>query len=173
MKKLFVIAIAVLMSGIFTIQAADNDMAARSKLAAELLEIMDVGKAMNQSFDAIKKMQGAMTKRMVKNAKDQKLAIKNQHKIMDLMQKELSWKTLKPEFKKLYAETYTAEELDGLIKFYKSPIGKKFIQKQPEMQRKSMIMMQKLMMQIMPKIQALTKQMQQEIIAAKKADMKK
>ena len=173
MKKLFVIAIAVLMSGIFTIQAADNDMAARSKLAAELLEIMDVGKAMNQSFDAIKKMQGAMTKRMVKNAKDQKLAIKNQHKIMDLMQKELSWKTLKPEFEKLYAETYTAEELDGLIRFYKSPIGKKFIQKQPEMQRKSMIMMQKLMIQIMPKIQALTKQMQQEIIAAKKADMKK
>ena len=173
MKKVFVITIAVLMSGIFTIQAADNDMVVRSKLAAKLLEVMEVGKMMNQSFDSIKKMQSAMTKNMVKNAKDQKLAIKNQHKIMDLMQKELSWETLKPEFEKLYAETYTAEELSGLIKFYNSPIGKKFIQKQPEMQRKSMLMMQKLLMQIMPKVQALTKQMHQEAIAAKKADAKK
>ena len=76
MKKVFVITIAVLMSGIFTIQAADNDMDARSKLAAKLLEVMEVGKMMNQSFDSIKKMQGAMTKKMVKNAKDQESAIK-------------------------------------------------------------------------------------------------
>jgi hypothetical protein len=113
-------------------------------------------------------MQVAMTKRFVKNAKDQDLAIKNQRKIMDLMQKELSWEKLRPEFEKLYAETYSAEELDGLIKFYQSPIGQKFIQKQPEMQRKSMLMMQRLLMQIMPKVQELTKAMQQEMIAAKK-----
>ncbi len=176
MKKVIVFTVAILMSGIFAIHAAeikaDDDMASRTKLAAELLAIMDVGKAMNQSFESVKKMQGAMTKQLVKNAKDQDLAIKNQHKVMDLMQKELSWETLKPEFEKLYAETYSTEELEGLIKFYQSPIGKKFIAKQPEMQQKSMLMVQKMMMRIMPKIQALTKEMQEEIIAAKEADIK-
>ena len=173
MRKLFVITIAVLMSGIFTIQAADNDMAVRSKLAAKLLEVMEVGKMMNQSFDSVKRMQGAMMKKLIKDAKAQKLAIKNQAKIMSLMQKELSWENLKPEFEKLYAETYSVEELTGLVKFYESPIGRKFTAKQPEMQQKSMIMVQRMVMRIMPKIQALTKQMQQEIIAAKKAGAKK
>ena len=177
MKKMFVFVVAVLMTGIFTVQAAEaktgDDLTVRTKLAARLLEIMDVGKAMNQSFESIKQMQGAMTKRFVKNAKDQELAIKNQQKIMDLMQKELSWENIRPEFEKLYSETYSAEELNGLIKFYESPVGKKFIQKQPEMQKKSMLMMQKLIMKIMPKIQVLTKQMQQEMIAAKKAEAKK
>lgn len=177
MKKMLVFIVAVLMTGVFTVQAAEaktgDDMAARLKLASKLLETMDVGKVMTQSFESIKQMQSSMTKQMVKNAKDQQLAIKNQHKIMDLMQKELSWEKLRPEFEKLYAETYSLEELNGLIKFYESPVGKKFIQKQPEMQRKSMLMMQQLIMKIMPKIQALTKQMQQEMIAAKKAEAKK
>jgi uncharacterized protein len=173
MRKLIVFTIAILMSGIFTIQAANDDMAVRSKLASKLLEVMEVGKMLNQSFDSMKKMQSGMTKRLVKNAKDQKLAIKHQQKIMDLMKKELSWENLKPGFEKLYAETYSAEELKGLIKFYQSPIGKKFTAKQPQMQQKSMVMVQKMMMRIMPKIQALTKNMQKEIIASKTAAIKK
>jgi uncharacterized protein len=172
MKKLIVFTVAILMSGIFTIQAANNDMAVRSKLAAKLLEVMEVGKIFNQSFDSMKKMQSAMTKKLVKNAKGQELAIKNQQKIMDLMKKELSWDNLKPEFEKLYAETYSEEELEGLIKFYQSPIGRKFTEKQPEMQQKSMLMVQKMMMRIMPKIQALTKEMQKEFIAAKTVNKK-
>ena len=173
MKKLIVFAIAVLMSGIFTIQAANDDMAVRTKLAAKLLDVMEVGKLMNKSFDMVKNMQGAMTKKLVKDAKGQELAIKMQGEIMDMMKKELSWESLKPEFEKLYAETYSTEELKGLIKFYESPIGRKFTAKQPEMQQKSMVMVQKMMMKIMPKIQALTKKMQQEIITAKKAAKKK
>jgi len=173
MRKLIVFTLAILMSGIFTIQAANDDMAVRSKLAAKLLEVMEVGKILNQTFDSVKTMQAGMTKQFVKNAKDQKLAIKHQQKIMDLMKKELSWDNLKPEFEKLYAETFSVKELEGLIKFYQSPIGKKFTAKQPEMQKKSMVMVQKMMMRIMPKIQALTKNMQKEIIAAKKTSAKK
>ena len=177
MKKVIVFTVAILMSGIFAIHAAEinvnDDMAARTKLATKLLEVMDIGKAMNQSFELVKKMQTGMIKQFAQNAKNQDLAIKHQNKIMDLMQKELSWETLQPEFEKLYAETYSTEELEGLIKFYQSPIGKKFIAKQPEMQQKSMMMVQKMMMRIMPKIQALTKEMQKKIIAAKKAGVKK
>ncbi len=164
MKKLIVFTVAILISGIFTVQAANDDMAVRSKLAAKLLEVMEVGKMLNQSFDSMKKMQGEMTKKLVENAKDQKIAIKHQQEIMDLMKKELSWDNLRPEFEKLYAETYSAEELEALINFYQSPIGKKFIEKQPEMQKKSMIMVQKVVMRIMPQIQALSKKMRQEII---------
>ena len=173
MKKLMLFTLAILVTGIFTVGAANDDMTIRTKLASKLLEVMEVGKLLDQSFDSVKKMQSAMTKKIVKNAGDQKIAVKHQHKIMDLMKKELSWKNLKPEFEKLYAETYSSKELKGLIKFYQSPIGRKFTEKQPEMQQKSMVMVQKMMMRIMPKIQNLTKKMQKEVIAAKKAAIKK
>ena len=173
MKKLIVLSLAVLMTGVFTIHAADENMVVRTKLAAKLLETMQIGEMMNRSFDMVKDMQGAMTKKMIKNAKDQKLAIKMQGEIMDMMKKELSWDSIKAEFGQLYAETYSAEELGGLIKFYQSPLGKKFIEKQPEMQKKSMLMMQKIVIRIMPKIQAMTRKMQKEIMDAKKIGIKK
>jgi len=170
MRKLIVFTIAILMSGIFTLQAADNNIAVRTKLAAELLKAMKIGKMLNQTFDTMKQMQGDMVKKMAVNAKDQEMAVRHQQKIMNLMQKELSWEKFRPEFEKLYAETYSAEELEGLIKFYRSPLGEKFTSKQPEMQKKTMIMVQKMMTHILPKIQALTKKMQQEIIASKNAN---
>ena len=176
MKK-FIITVAILMSGIFAVHAveakANDDMAVRSELAAKLLEVMEVGKLLNKTFDSVKKMQIGMVKQFSKNTKDQKLVIKHQQKIMDLMKKELSWNNLKPEFEKLYAKTFAVKELEGLIKFYQSPIGRKFTEKQPEMQQKSMVMVQKMMMRIMPKIQALTQEMHKEIIATKKVGLKK
>lgn len=172
MKKLVLFAVAVIMSGVFTIQAAeqknDEDMAVRTKLASELLQTMQVDKALNQSFDAMKEMQKQAVMKLAKNPESQALALEAQDKMMDLMKKEMSWENLKPDFEKLYAETYSAEELDGLLKFYQSPLGKKFIEKQPEMQRKTMLMMQQLMMRIMPKIQALTLELQQKAKAAAK-----
>jgi len=170
MKKLVLFTVAVIMSGMFPIQAAeqknDEDMAVRTKLASEFLKTMQVDKVLNQSFDTMKEMQKQMVMKFAKDPESQALAIETQGKIMDLMKKEMSWENLKPDFEKLYAETYSAEELDGLLKFYQSPLGKKFIEKQPEMQRKTMLMMQQLMMRIMPKLQALTLELQQKAEAA-------
>jgi hypothetical protein len=174
MKKLIVFAVAVMMSGIFSIQAAeqktDADMAARTKLAAELLETMQVDKALNQSFDSVKDMQKQMIMKFGKDVANQALVIETQNKIMDVLKAELSWENLKPEFERLYAETYSAEELEGLLKFYQSPLGKKFIEKQPEMQRKTMLMVQQMMMRVMPKVQAMTMELQRKAAeAAEKA----
>lgn len=166
MKKLICFAAAILMSGVFTVRAAeqktDDDMAARAKLASELLQTMQVDKALNQSFDSVKDMQKQMITKFGKDVPNQALVIETQNKIMDVLKAELSWENLKPEFEKLYAETYSAEELDGLLKFYQSPLGKKFIEKQPEMQRKTMFMVQQMMMRVMPKVQALTLELQRK-----------
>lgn len=175
MKKLIVFAVTVMMSGIFSIQAAeqekDGDMEVRTKLASELLQTIQVDKILTQTFDSMKEMQKQAIMKMAKDPESQSIAIEIQGKVIDLMKKEMSWENLKPEFETLYAETYTAEELDGLLKFYQSPLGKKFIAKQPEMQRKTMMMVQQMMMRVMPKIQALTMELEQKARdAAKKAE---
>ena len=43
------------------------------------------------------------------------------------------------EIAALYAERLTSEELAGLIAFYKSPIGMKFVAVQPEIMRQSIV----------------------------------
>lgn len=72
-----------------------------------------------------------------------------------LVKQELSWKKLQPEFVKIYSSVYTQEEVDGLIKFYKSPVGQSTIDKMPLVSKKSMEIMQIHMTDLMPKLQKL------------------
>ena len=60
---------------------------------------------------------------------------------------------------KVYADTFTEEELKGLISFYKSPVGQKFIEKTPELMKRSMELSQKRMQ---PFIQNMVKKTTQQ-----------
>lgn len=42
-----------------------------------------------------------------------------------------SWKVLEPEFAKLYASNFSDSELDGILAFYRSPVGQAMIAKTP------------------------------------------
>ena len=44
-----------------------------------------------------------------------------------LIDTRLSWDTLKSEYANIYTESYTEEELNQLISFYESPLGKKLL----------------------------------------------
>jgi hypothetical protein len=46
-----------------------------------------------------------------------------QGKLATILASALSWEKLKPIYVKLYADTYTEQEMDGIIAFYKSPAG--------------------------------------------------
>jgi hypothetical protein len=80
-------------------------------------------------------------------------------KMLDMMAQELSWDKMKEDYITLYADTFTEEELKGVIAFYKSPAGQAFLKKQPELMKRSMEMSQKLMLQVMPKIHAMIKEL--------------
>jgi len=75
-----------------------------------------------------------------------------------LMTEAMSWDNMKDEYTAIYTDVFTEEELTGLVSFYKSPIGQKFVAKQPELMQRSMQISQKLMAGLMPKIKALKKE---------------
>lgn len=68
-------------------------------------------------------------------------------------------------FAEIYSEVFTDEELQGLIDFYKTPIGQKFLKKQQPLQIATMNRMQQEMAKVMPKIQ---ESIQRSIEEAKK-----
>ena len=84
-----------------------------------------------------------------------------QNRMRDVMQKsaqamreEMSWANMKPLMARIYAESFTQEELDGLIAFYESPAGRAFTRKMPVVMEKSMMLMQERMGPLMQRMEA-------------------
>jgi hypothetical protein len=128
-------------------------------LAEELLGVMNIQKNIEDSFAMVKQMIPAQMRQMGVPTGE---TSERTNKVLDLIMKEMTWDRLKADYVAIYASTFTAGELEGLVKFYKSPIGQKFIEKQPELMKRSMQISQKQMMQIMPKLQKLAAELKEK-----------
>ena len=160
MRRIVTTAIICTFVLITTVHGED---APKRALAEELLGAMEMPKTIEKSFEMVKQMIPAQMKQMgVSDEASSDKAKDAMQKTMDLVMKEMSWDKLKGDYISIYAETLTREELKGAIKFYKSPIGRKFLEKQPELMRRSMQIAQKQMATLMPKIQQMTKDMMEQ-----------
>lgn len=78
----------------------------------------------------------------------------------------LNYQAMKEDVAKIYLEVFTPDELRQLIAFYKSPTGKMFLKKTPELTVKVTMMTQDIIAKNMPElikaIQAKTQQLQQK-----------
>lgn len=130
-------------------------------LATELLALMKIDENMKQAFDMTKQMMVQQVGQMEKMSGQSSggKAADIQSRVMDLVAREMSWDKLKGPYIELYATTFTAEELQGLVDFYKSPVGQAFIRKQPDLMKKTMVLNQKMQMELMPKMQQLLQEM--------------
>ena len=74
-------------------------------------------------------------------------------KIMLIMKDELSWERMKPLYVQVYSETFSQEEIDGLIKFYGSDVGRSYVSKLPVVMEKTMAISQQQMQPMMQRLQ--------------------
>lgn len=122
-------------------------------LAEELMALLKIDKTMEQSLNQVAKIQEQML-----NAQNATPAVKaKQQQLMktafDEVKASFGWETIKPMFVEIYASTFNAEELQAMVDFFKSPMGQKWIEKQPQLQAATMQKMQTLMAQMQPKLQ--------------------
>ncbi len=156
MKKILMTTIIL---GVIMLRVGYADDLTHRALAGQLLTMMDIQKNMEQSFEMIKQMQAAQLQQVeVPPEKAEKVQSMTEQ-IMDMIAEEMSWDKLKDDYISIYVSTFTEEELKGIIEFYETPIGQKFIEKTPELMERSMEVSQKQMVTLMPKIQAMTKEM--------------
>jgi hypothetical protein len=80
------------------------------------------------------------------------------------MREELSWESLKPMYIEIYRDSFTQEEVDGLISFYQSPVGMAFVNKMPVVMQKSMVSMQS---RLQPMVEKMKTAMRQALEEAK------
>jgi len=136
--------------------AVRADEAERRQLAEELLTLMNVQASVEQSLGMAKQMIPQQIRQMAQRAGETaEQTREHMGKVLDLVAEELKWEKMKEDYIALYAETFTEQEMRDLIAFFKTPSGQAFVTKQPEVLRRSMAMSQKMLMRLMPKIQAL------------------
>ncbi len=147
-----------------TPKAPSSEATAETKaLAEELLTVLQVEKSMEGSLGQVRKVQ-EQAKALLGKPDGEPAADKKEggaDMLGALLGGQMtSWKTIKPMMVDVYASTFTADELRGMIAFFKTPVGQKWIEKQPEVQEKTMQKMQELIMSSQPQIMDLIKQFQ-------------
>ncbi|HEV3051761.1 MAG TPA: DUF2059 domain-containing protein [Longimicrobium sp.] len=78
--------------------------------------------------------------------------------LRDFMEEHFRYEEMEPEFARAYADAFTEQELRDLAAFYRTPLGRRVVETQPEImgatQRIAMERMQNLMPQLMQAIMA-------------------
>jgi len=69
-----------------------------------------------------------------------------------VLREEFTWEKMKPQYVKLYEDTFSQDEIDGLNAFYLSPAGQAFLAKMPLLMQHSMQMVQSQMQTLMPRM---------------------
>jgi hypothetical protein len=142
---------------------AHADDAAKKAKIEELMQLTNMNHLMDQ-------MLGQMTQRMKTSATeqedtlnltaDQKTVYENyQQKMSQLITDSVNWNKMKPIMVQVYSETYTDQELEGILTFYRSPAGQAMVAKSPQLMTKTMTLMMQQMSTLQPQIQQLTKDM--------------
>jgi hypothetical protein len=161
-KILFALT-ALCISGCASVQPTAPGQQDSRVSAEKLLDVLNTGESFDNAIRQAVGMQTGMLDKM--NLSEEQLA--QAHKSMEsstkLVREKFSWEKMKPMFVDIYAEVFTAKELDDITAFYESPEGQKFVEKQPELMRVTMQKMQGLMAEIMPEIQKETAKMVEQL----------
>jgi len=75
-----------------------------------------------------------------------------QEKILQTVDAQVGWRVLEPQYVKLYTDTYSEEEINGIVAFYKTPAGAAMIAKSPELSTKSIQLVQSKMAAVQPQL---------------------
>jgi len=130
MKKTFLLLTALLFSTINT-WAAENQE--HREITAELMEVMQVETQIKAGFDAMLPMINQIAQQMKLDQAGTEELIQIYRNWFD---EDLDQKKLTDTMIELYMETYTKQEIKGLIEFYQTPLGQKTLEVMPMLTQK-------------------------------------
>ena len=86
------------------------------------------------------------------NAQQQQIQDEARAKIVAVMKGELDWSRMEPKMVEVYRNSFTPEEIAGMLKFYDSPVGRSVIVKQPQATAQLMQLVHEDMRTVIPQI---------------------
>ena len=131
-RVLAVLIVALCLLVPLTVLAAEPSPS-HVQAAEELFRTMKMDTLMDQNIDTVVKAQVAQNPKLAKV----------EDVFRQFLVKYMRWEVLKPQFVKIYTDTFTEAELREITAFYKTPTGQKTITAMPDLFQKGMAAGQK------------------------------
>ena len=166
MKTLFALLMLIAVVGKSYAAPASEESPVSPERVEALLALTKPESSLSAMYDGLEQAMRAGMQQAVEGkeltAEQQRVLDAAPAKLMNVLREELNWARMKPLIVQIYAESFSQEEVEGLIEFYGSPAGKAFIGKMPEVMQRSMQAGQSLAQQAMPRVQDAMKQILEE-----------
>lgn len=139
---------------------------------ASIRQLLEITQARKVS-DGVQLQYGNLVDAVVKqalkgntpNAKQQQAIDKLKARLLGLVKDTVSWQKMEPSYLQLYSETFTEEEVAGMLAFYKTPAGQAVIHKMPVLMQKNTMLIQQMTVSMQPQLE----QIQRDFLADLKA----
>lgn len=168
MKRISAVLVVLLASSA-VLPARADDASKRAKVV-ELFQVLHVNRLTEQITSSVRNQMQASMRTLPGGGQmtpaQKKIVDDYQNKVMALVNQDMSWKVLEPQMIALYTSTYSEQEIEGILSFYKSPTGQAMLAKTPELTEKSMAISQGKLMALQPKISALSQDFARQFAAA-------
>jgi uncharacterized protein len=147
--------------------AAANSAPASDASIREMLELTNA----RQMLDSVRGQMTGMMNTTMQNATRGQTITPERQAILDRMAANMSavvtdilnWDDLLPIYLRTYRAAFTQDEIDGVIKFYKSPAGRAYVKKLPVVMQNMMAEMQGFIKTVQDKMLAVQKESIQEL----------
>ena len=122
-----------------------------------LLEVMRAKETLDATLPQVQAMQQQMVAQMTA---DQELDEEDRARINRMLESTnsslatvLTWERMGPLYRDIYAQTFTAEDVEAMIGFYESPAGQKTLDKMPQLMQNTMNAVQQLVMPLLQQLE--------------------
>lgn len=122
-----------------------------------LLEVMRAKETLDATLPQVQAMQQQMVAQMTAG---QELDEEDRARINRMLESTnsslatvLTWERMGPMYRDIYAQTFTAEDVEAIIGFYESPAGQKTLDKMPQLMQNTMNAVQQLVMPLLQQLE--------------------
>jgi uncharacterized protein len=142
-----------------------------------LLDVMGARKIVETISAQVDTMYSAKVSKMLEGTtltdEQQKEIEQRRQKTVDLIKQMLNWDSMEKMYLKVYADTFTQGEIDGMLTFYTSTTGQAVIAKLPLAAKNAMTEMQSRVQTLVPQIQQMAQETADQIKAQDTAAKRK
>ncbi|MBL6749935.1 MAG: DUF2059 domain-containing protein [Nevskia sp.] len=164
--------IAVMSSTVLQPALADESTPSAASVK-ELIAVMQSQKLIDSAWNQLDSvMQAGMQQALAGQTitvQQQVVISEMRSKMIAIFKEDMKWEVLEPIFIDIYQKSFSQQEIDGMLAFYKSDTGKAVIAKMPLVMQNSMQAMKGRMEVMAPKL----RQLEQDTILQLKAIQKK
>ena len=132
-----------------------------------MLVLMNADSVLDSIYSQLYQVMQGTAQQIGVKPSERELLDKYTKKLVAIMKEDLNWDTMKGPMIDLYLKHYSEKEIKDMVAFYRSDSGQSMIKKMPAVMRDSMLITQGMMKNFIPKMQALSEELKQEIQLAR------